>query len=1268
MKKSVKLTIIISLVVCLCLILVLVLVLGLKKTTSPTKLDTPVVTISESGVASWSAIDNASSYKYKINDGEEHGTDGLSVQLADNDTVQVKAIGDGTKYSDSDFSALQTYIDRREPPIIGPEVLNSIYVQPTQMPYYAEWLDKDYPRQQNVTVSNEGLSSYPTFGTVFSTQNSQARSDVYNENVKLTSGFTSFYGGAPSGNWALYNMMDKDGNLLKIDLNTASSPADAVDSGMDLYKHTAAEGMYFGNVSDSEPAVVKRITTNGKQYGTIVTGLYAPAGEVVKVEMPASSLRDRNIYISIGQTLGNGTANAIPATTAKKFVRMPIISTRFRMNQKTSYYNAETDTYSFYIGSHFGGPIYLLPNNANSKSDLSEFTFTISGAVNYRHYILGVTTKEEFDYVSQSSAPYFDMEVSWNEGVRHSGPLKYASMFNYEQLTNAAQLWEKIGLVSNQFPNWCATGGNIVYAYDDYVVNGSAVALCGNRTVDAPYDWMTGSLNYDYFVTDGSWGNIHEYNHHYQKFGLSGDSNEITNNAVNLLEYALFTQISSKRTVDGGLGGWNAYTAPQFGLQYLVNANAKADDSGANRAVQTSLHVYAAILHNIGADAFIASGKSGANPDGYYKNLCNGTHLDMTYFFNEVLNFATADAASGNTISAASVEAIKAKNYPMFVPVNTVYQVGKIWEKDGVKQYARTAQPFVYGVGDFTLDFENYLVIPQGFTYKIKSVTQPKNGSIEMVDNLHLLYKPNDQKLSGEFVVTLQVTKDDNAFQVADVELIINLEQANILQRTTWTYTEENKPNISSVDDLISVYEGLTSSDANAKVGGNVNRVQNGNTEIWEGYNSDPNSIMEIKGSLFINSDGKYRIALRGRRYAVLYISYDGGKTYEDMIKLTYHETGADFMPNDYVDVELRSGHWVDFKAVLLNDYVNAYIGVGIGKFGANTDGTSVGETVTVSYANAYKDENYLPTTYVAPSYATPHYDYLYSKTYSDGQTLVDSKYAYSVNDNPKYNLNVDYSLANVFDDDENNCFWSTGNTFGDNSYSAENPFEITVDIGKIVEANTFTIYYPTASGFAQYYATSFKVYAGETLDGMTLVYETENGDKMYNAMVATLDKPIKLRYYKLVVSDASKRSDKQFALRKLEWSYSAMGEVVSTDAKVLDYYEQDVVVERNAVEYSGEWKNKTASCSFGTVKVGNSASSATFRFEGTQIAVFSELGAEYGSYQIYIDGELAYTADISKGSGVELVFFSELLQDGEHTVTIKGKTGNLNVDSFVVF
>lgn len=227
--------------------------------------------------------------------------------LSDNDVVD-EGGNDGNNGEDSSHVNDDVIIDFNLNGIAKTE-----YVQPTAMPYYAEWLDKNYPRQTNVVEKDEGLSEYPVFGTRFNKKSADLKTAVYNESVRLTSSFTSFKDTVkyPDG-YALYNMMDQDGNLL---LNKGSSPADAVDSGMDLYKHTAANGMYFGNVSDEEPAVVKHIITNGKLYGTIVSGLYAPAGEVVKVEMPASSLRDRNIYISIGQIYGSGVALVIPAGT-----------------------------------------------------------------------------------------------------------------------------------------------------------------------------------------------------------------------------------------------------------------------------------------------------------------------------------------------------------------------------------------------------------------------------------------------------------------------------------------------------------------------------------------------------------------------------------------------------------------------------------------------------------------------------------------------------------------------------------------------------------------------------------------------------------------------------------------------------------------------------------------------------------------------------------------------------------------------------------------
>lgn len=73
-----------------------------------TKLDAPVVTISEEGLATWTAVGNAVRYQYKLGETEMQ-TAKTSLQLEDGQTIQVKAIGDGENYLDSDYSAAMTY-------------------------------------------------------------------------------------------------------------------------------------------------------------------------------------------------------------------------------------------------------------------------------------------------------------------------------------------------------------------------------------------------------------------------------------------------------------------------------------------------------------------------------------------------------------------------------------------------------------------------------------------------------------------------------------------------------------------------------------------------------------------------------------------------------------------------------------------------------------------------------------------------------------------------------------------------------------------------------------------------------------------------------------------------------------------------------------------------------------------------------------------------------------------------------------------------------
>lgn len=89
----------------------------------PTKLGTPTVTISGEGLASWTAVANASSYVYKINGGAETPTTATSVQLTDGQSIVVKAVGDGTNYTDGDYSASKTYTASTPTPTGAPTYL-----------------------------------------------------------------------------------------------------------------------------------------------------------------------------------------------------------------------------------------------------------------------------------------------------------------------------------------------------------------------------------------------------------------------------------------------------------------------------------------------------------------------------------------------------------------------------------------------------------------------------------------------------------------------------------------------------------------------------------------------------------------------------------------------------------------------------------------------------------------------------------------------------------------------------------------------------------------------------------------------------------------------------------------------------------------------------------------------------------------------------------------------------------------------------------------
>ncbi|MDE6398094.1 MAG: hypothetical protein K2L51_02125, partial [Clostridiales bacterium] len=266
----------------------------------------------------------------------------------------------------------------------GGTVFHNPYVTRTKVGYYSEYLGT-VARNVPTEVKDEGRSSvgYPTYGSTLreclgsDSDKVALRNAIIGESSYLTT--VNTWNGGGGG----YNRFDANGYLY----NGEEPARDANGNHRKLYKHTGSVGLYLGDVADSEPGVIKRLTLMPRGYGSYsITGLYAPAGEVVKIEISEEDMNAvGGLEFHVGQALYNGKANNI--WTAKNAMnRMPVIMNTVKINKDTA--TLKDGVYTGYIGSFLGGPIYV-------RNTSKAFTVTISGAVKYKHFILGYTTPEE---------------------------------------------------------------------------------------------------------------------------------------------------------------------------------------------------------------------------------------------------------------------------------------------------------------------------------------------------------------------------------------------------------------------------------------------------------------------------------------------------------------------------------------------------------------------------------------------------------------------------------------------------------------------------------------------------------------------------------------------------------------------------------------------------------------------------------------------------------------------------------------------------------
>ncbi|MDE7440201.1 MAG: M60 family metallopeptidase [Clostridia bacterium] len=1212
----------------------------------------------------------------------------------------------------------------------------------TQKSEYIRTLSKSEIVKPVVGVVDEhatyGVKEYPAYGKVLKGYTAEERDGLIRESRALS----------PTPTWkslGIYDAIDSEGYLLKNGQrvlystnvgsggNDEEGEGDVISGGNEeegnntpaeegstsvnkqyneeyrkLYKHTAALTHFGGGLSDDEPRIVKTITayTHTKLLSTQITGLYAPAGEVIKIEMSQSDYRAAGgIKVLIGQNYNLGqhvsmetSGNGIKGTGLN---RMPDILSIFLINDSTVKDN-KADTVTAYVGSFFGGPIYFSPVNINATQNIS---VTISGGVRYQNFILGSTTPEEYELDKASTAPYFDLEVY--DSVRFtttkhtsSGGLALKD-FTYENCTDAAVLWDKIAEVSTRVAaNGLSASSAPVYIIGDcYIAAGAAFANPGRNGVVCPPSWLAEALNYNKFVNGGSWGTMHEYNHCWQGYGF-GNGGEVSNNATTLVSYSLYTRISQSRnmTITSGLSGWGRYSDPAWAMCLALPTSAAGNKI-------FDLSAYATLLHNIGQDNFVAAARGGreAGSTIYYNNLVNATHYDMTYYFTDFLNYGIGETLGGEgnpgkigNIEKSAVDAVKEKNYPMFVPVSSVYQVGRSIIRDNQKEYITTAQPFSYGSGEFTMDFNNRngngsysnknLVIPDGFTAKVVSVTQPQNGKVEMLENNLVKYTPKngaDGLYSGNFRVKLRITKDDGAFIVEDVDLVINLKQSSDTNLNRTTYVYDNEADVPATNAIYNAstktfdFGNYSSTETNKNV-----CTQETNTQIWQaGWNYDddkydansknyrvmPNNktLQTMEGAMYLSAANTYRFTLKGRGKATLYLSYDNGATWESALTIN-RTSGNAYNANEYSEHKFTTAkNYVHFKVVLLVTKENDFFGVGVAS--KQADGTFAAFTNASAITNASVELDKMVRDDSSKKFETEYhfqneYNYSYTsenKVWASGNKLV------SVSHNP---WDASQPITNMFDGNVNTYYHSEKNVF----ITEDKPFELVVDLG--AECTVNRVYFNGYKGSVgnNGMVKNFKIYGstdGKNFD--TLVTEVTDSPANAKNMSFNFD-PVKIRYYKLVVTKTD--NGRYFAMCSIVFS-----NYIS--------YSKGILVSPSdfCVRYDGNWNTTDKLSNFGIVYQANAGASVEYHFTGTRVAYFANKSADYGTVDIYLDGKLvAGNVDLSSSGNagydsavfdrynikvsecsLAYMYTGDALANGDHVIKIVGKSGKFNVDSF---
>lgn len=472
----------------------------------------------------------------------------------------------------------------------------------------------------------------------------------------------------------------------------------------ELYYHPAGSKQFFGDdaVINTSTRYKARVFLNSRRDSYHPTGLYAPPGELITMEIPPKAVGKITFIIN---------RHVDPA--ASHAVRLGGTRCEFSLRGTVTQFMWP-----------YGGTIEFAVSldTFNAGVDVN-----VTGAIRSPYFIYGVTTDEEWEEeVSKYPGPILSLDYG-------AGFVAVPSKFvrSYVKLNDAMAFWRSVSRVLYSCSEVSAvprrSDGRVRTplrtTVDRFVRVGTAVALTGGNQVYEPIGWQREWKNYDY-AKWGCWGQLHEYAHHFQNGWEFGAWGEVSNNVLNLISMSLMTEIDATRMINfwGSIamsGDW-ANTAHQAG-----NVNAK------DLLYWYGLHLYwfgpdrqRKIIRSTRDGKYFA--RNGSFVSQFMLTISYIAKRDMRPYFKTWPNLDNYTAS----VTATADSLLDSWGFKEFHPVSIIYQTGYVYDGEEFE----TAKPFRIPAREpYLFDFEQFKKTrDEMHTFTFKRVI-PGQGTFEEI-------------------------------------------------------------------------------------------------------------------------------------------------------------------------------------------------------------------------------------------------------------------------------------------------------------------------------------------------------------------------------------------------------------------------------------------------------------------------------------------------------------------------------------------------------